>query len=142
MEIMAGRTGKIIFLVIVFLVVAIAQAAAQSPLADEGFSRIGAGLGFSITAFREETDLPLNRYCNALTFIIDADIERGKFLHSFTVGFFSGKAAVILSEPSDVYYDYFQKEYAFSRLYAEYANGFRLWGNQAFPGYLGGALRC
>jgi hypothetical protein len=112
--------------------------------------RVGTSLGYSFSGYREDTDLPLNRYLNTLTFIIDGNIEKGKYFHSFNVGFFRGKNEALPANPvyqTEVYphdqiYVYYQKETVFTRGYLEYALDYRLWGNKTFPGYLGGAFRA
>jgi hypothetical protein len=117
--------------------------------------RIGLSLGNSFTGYREETYSPLNMYLNTLTFIIDGNIERGLFLHSLNMGFFMGKpetanpASAVMSKNIDhqtgeAYYfanAYFRHDLAV-RAYIGYALDYRLWGNDTFPGYLGGAFRA
>jgi hypothetical protein len=98
--------------------------------------RVGAGLGCSFTGYREETEAPVNRYLNALTFMIDGNIEKGNFFHSFNINFFYGNAKM-----TSPYEGYNHKQYNVYRGFLEYALDYRLWGNQIFPGYLGGALR-
>jgi hypothetical protein len=117
------------------MLLAIVSAYAESP--DKGKLidfRIGASLGFSFNGYRDETDMPLNRYLNTLIYIIDGNIEHGNFFHSFNFDFLKGE---IERFPTDS-----QNEYIiFQKIYWEYALDYRLWGNQAFPGYFGGALR-
>jgi hypothetical protein len=130
-------TGKIPLLAIVFMLLAVVSAYAESP--DKGKPidfRIGASLGYSFTGYRDETDVSLNKYLNTLTYIVDGNIEHGNFFHSLNFGFFTGKIEGMLTNP-----DTYQQEYTFSRLYLEYALDYRLWGNQTFPGYLGGAVQ-
>jgi hypothetical protein len=116
------------------------QAMAETPENTKS-SRVGVSLGFSFAGYREETDLPLNRYLNTLTYLLDANIEKGKLLHSFNVGFFTGKVRESEVGPEDDFFSIYRKESTFSRVYLEYALDYRLWGNQTLPGYLGGAIR-
>lgn len=114
--------------------------------------RIGVGFGYSFTGYREETVLDINRYLNTFTFIIDANIKKGRFFHSLNFGIFRGENDPIVAYPADLftfrpdpfrqYFEFYQNKYIFTRVYFEYALGYRLWGNQRFPGYLGGALRA
>ena len=127
------------------------QLMAQSP--DQAMSgKIGLGLGYAFTGYREETDLPLNRYLNAFTLIVNGNIEKGSFFHSLNIGFFRGDNDAIKSfpldnsweeplEPGNQYFTYYRTDYTFTRVFGEYALDYRLWGTGAFPGYLGGALR-
>jgi hypothetical protein len=97
--------------------------------------RVGMNLGCSFTGYREETDMPINRYLNAPTYIIDGNIEKGNFFHTLNLGFFTGKSQ--MAAPHREYH----QGYNTYRGYLEYALDYRLWGNPDFPGYLGGALR-
>jgi len=121
------------------------------PEAEKPF-RIGASLGYSFSGYREETYSPVNRYLNVLTFIVDGNIEKGTFLHSFNIGFFMGNSemknetdAVLFRnydpQKGEAYYRAYLPQYFSIRPYLEYALDYRLWGNDAFPGYLGGAFR-
>jgi len=103
--------------------------------------RIGTGLGYSLVGYREETDLPLNRYINALNFNINGNIEKNNFYYSLNFEFLLGENKAIEIENNDNYYTYYQRESAFLRIYLENALDYRLWGNHVFPGYLGGAIR-
>ena len=103
--------------------------------AEERPYRIGASLGGSFTGFRDEISAP-NRYLNALTYIIDANIEKNKLLHSFNLYFYIGNARMYAP-----YAGYEHKQYISGRGHFEYALDYRLWGNSVFPGYLGGASR-
>ena len=78
------------FIAMVLILLSTWMATAQS-LEDRLF-RIGASLDYSFTGYREETYSLVNRYLNALTFILDGNIKRGDFLHSFNIGFFMGNA--------------------------------------------------
>jgi hypothetical protein len=120
------------FLMFVLLMLLTIPASAQ---AEKPF-RIGAGLGCSFTGYRDEVESPINRYLNALTYIIDGNIEKGDFFHSFNINFFTGNPR--MKAP---YKGYSHKEYVSYRGIVEYALDYRLWGNQIFPGYLGGAFR-
>jgi len=142
-------------LLISFILVCIGQTAAQST--EEAISyRIGGSLGYSIAGYREETDVPINRFINSLTFTIDGNIENGSFLHSLILGFYRGENKAIKAEPplssfelspleplesGNQYFVFYQTGNIVSRVYAKYALDYRLWGNSVFPGYLGGALR-
>ena len=140
---------------IFFILVNIGQIAAQSPeeletletvetpesaKAERPF-RIGTGLGYSIVGYREETDLPLNRYINALNFNINCNIEKNNFHYLFNFGFLSGENKAVEIENNDDYFTYYQRESVFLRMYLENALDYRLWGNGVLPGYLGGAIR-
>ena len=103
--------------------------------------RIGTGLGYSFTGYREETDLPLNRTAHSFAFLIDANIEKGNLLYSFNFNFLYGKNDAIKIKTNEDYFTYYQKESDFYRVSFENALDCRLWGSPAFPGYLGGALR-
>jgi hypothetical protein len=120
---------------IILTQIGIGTAFAQSPEAAKPF-RIGTGLGCSFTGYRDEVESPINRYLNALTFIIDGNIEKGSFFHSFNINFFTGNPKV-----AALYEGYSQKQYVSYRGLVGYSLDYRLWGNQTFPGYLGGAFR-
>jgi len=100
--------------------------------------RIGISLGGSFTGYKDETDTPINRYLNSLTYLIDGNIEKGNFFHSFNLGFLMGEAQVAQK------YREFHKNYAYQTYsgYIEYALDYRLWGNKTFPGFLGGNFRA
>jgi opacity protein-like surface antigen len=129
-----NRTIVNLIYIILFLFAA-GQTEAQSPDLAKPF-RVGVGLGGSFTGYREETEAPINRYLNALTYSIDGNIEKGRFFHSFNISFFSGNAEMTIP-----YEGYSHKQYNASSGLMEYALDYRLWGNQTFPGYLGGAFR-
>jgi len=125
-------------------------ASAAGPLDDKPYL-LGAGIGFSFTGYREETDTPLNRGLNTFSFAASGNIEKGGFLHSFNIGFFRGQNEAIQAYPLDQselepeymdhFFNYYRSEDTYSRLYLEYALDYRLWGPENFPGYLGGAFR-
>jgi len=125
---------------ILFILINFGQTAAQTTDADKPF-RVGTGLGYSFTGYREETDLPLNRYLNALNFNINCNIEKNNFYYSLNFGFLSGENEAVELENNEYFFTYYQRESAFSRLYLENALDYKLWGNRAFPGYIGGAIR-
>jgi hypothetical protein len=125
---------------VIFMLMSTGQAMAETSERAKS-SRIGVSLGYSFAGYREETDLPLNRYLNTLTYILDAHIERGKFLQSLNLGFFTGEVRAAEVGPEDDFFTIYRKETTFTRVYLEYALDYRLWGNQTFPGYLGGAFR-
>ena len=111
----------------------------ETPVAAKPY-RIGVGLGGAFTGFREETDTPINRYVNALIYIIDGNIEKGSFLHSFYLDFYMGNAQVA-KKYREFHQDY---DYEFFRGRIEYALDYRMWsilGDNKFPGFLGGMFR-
>ena len=121
-------------------------------LEEEKPYRVGASLGYSFAGYREETHSPINRYLNTLTFIIDGNIEKRNLLHSFDIGFFMGNAEMKTGDNSvlkhsydplkgEAYYFEDLPQYLAVRPYLEYTLDYRLWGNDTFPGYLGGAFR-
>jgi hypothetical protein len=120
---------------VLFMFVIIGSMTAQSP-AMERFYRVGAGVGCSFTGYRDEIESPVNRYLNALTFILDGNIEKGNFFHTFNISFFMGNSKMAAPHKG-----YIQKQYIYAKGYMEYALDYRLWGNETFPGYLGGAFR-
>jgi hypothetical protein len=114
--------------------------------------RLGASLGYSFTGYREETYSPLNMFLNTLTFIIDGNIEKGRFFHSLNMGFYMGNAdtanpataaiSQLYDHSAGEAYDFvYYPQYLAIRGNLEYALDYRLWGNDVFPGYLGGAFR-
>jgi len=112
---------------------------------------LGAGIGFTFSGYREETDSPLNRNLNTFSFAFNGNAEKGNFFHSFNIGFFKGKNEAIEAYPldkselesdlSDQYFEDYRMEDTYTRLYLEYALDYRLWGTGTFPGFLGGSLR-
>jgi len=141
---------------IFFILVNIGQTAAQSteePEAAETIEtptaakaqrpfRIGTGLGYSFIGYREETDLPLNRYLNVLNFNINCNIEKNNFYYLLNFGILSGENKAVEIKNNDNFFIYYQRESIFLRTYLENAFDYRLWGNHVFPGYLGGAIRA
>jgi len=103
--------------------------------------RIGAGLGYSFIGYREETDLPLNRYLDTFTFNLNGNIEKNKFYFLSNLGFLTGKVDSIEIKKDDDYFTYYQRESVFFRLYFENALDYQKWGSSVFPGYIGCALR-
>src|SRR5215510_2689025 len=87
---------RLFFLLISLILLNIYNISAQSkePLELENPFRVGASLGYSFFGYREETYSHLNRYLNTLTFIIDGNIEKGKYFHSLNIGFFMGNAEI------------------------------------------------
>jgi len=140
---------------IFFILVNIGQTFAQSneapetPEADktqetakaEKPIRVGAGLGYSFIGYREETDLPINRYLDNFNFNFNGNIEKNDFYYSFNFGILTGEIDPLEIKNDNDYFTYSRKEAVFLRLYLEHALDYRLWGNSVFPGYLGGALR-
>jgi len=119
----------------------IGQITAQSHETEKPISRIGTGLGCSFIGYRDETDLPLNRYLNVLNFNINCNIEKNNFYYSLNFGFLSGNNNALEIKNDDIFFTYYQRESVFLRSYLENALDYRLWGNDIFPGYFGGALR-
>jgi hypothetical protein len=138
---------------LIVLMLSIGYASAEEPAQDNHKPYLlGTGIGYSFTGYREETDSPLNRELNVLTFTVNGNVEKGSFLHSFNAGFFRGKNEAIEAYPLDTselepaymdrFFEYYRMEDTYNRLYLEYALDYRLWGNSMFPGYLGGAFRA
>ena len=132
------RLAKKIIAIVIFIytVLSVQTVASQEQEKTRPY-RIGTSLGYSFTGFREETDSNINRYLNTLTYLIDGIFEKGNFLHSFNLGFFTGESRTALE---------FEKKYNIPRYYStrgyiEYALDYRIWGNETFPGFLGGAFR-
>jgi hypothetical protein len=142
------RLAKIMLSLLVFAFFTAPAALAQDNLKPY---LLGAGIGCSFTGYREETDAPLNRELDIITFTVNGNAEKGSFFHSFNIGFFRGKNVAIEAYPLDIgelepefmdhFFEYYRSEDTYSRLYLEYALDYRLWGTNKFPGYLGGALR-
>jgi hypothetical protein len=142
--------------IIVFMLF-IGQTAAQEPKAavqaqgNETAFLLGAGFGYAFSGYREETDAPLNRYLNAISFAVNGNAEKGSFLHSLNIGFFRGKNEALIAYPldqsdlepdwMDQFFEYYRMEDTYTRLYLEYALDYRLWSPPGFPGSLGGAFR-
>ena len=122
-----GKT-RILYVFLFLLILGSGQAAADS--------RIGIGLGGAFTGFRDETEAPINRYLNALTYEITGNFIRGYFLHSFGICFYTGNAK--MAAP---FIGFTHKQYNSYRFFMSYSLGRRLWGSETFPGYLGGAFR-
>jgi hypothetical protein len=135
------RLGKFFPVFIFFILINASQITAQSQETEKPFI-IGIGLGYSFTGYREETDLPLNRYMNAINFNLNGNIIKNNFLYSFSFGFLTGEIKPVEIKSDDNLFTNYQRESTFLRLYSENALDCRLWGNHAFPGYLGGALRA
>jgi hypothetical protein len=113
----------------------------QAHLAEKTIRSIGTGLGYSFIGYRDETDLPLNRYMDTLNFNINTIIEQNDFYYLFNFGFLTGETDPLEINNNDKFFTYNQIESVFFRLYLENALDYRLWGNRIFPGYLGGAIR-
>jgi hypothetical protein len=126
---------------IFFILVNIGQIAAQSPEPEKRIGKIGTGLGYSFIGYRDETDLPLNKYMDTLNFNINGNIEKNNFYYSFNFGFLTGETDPLEIKNNDEFFTSYQKESVFMRLYIENALDYRLWGTSVFPGYLGGAIR-
>ena len=114
--------------------------------------RIAFSLGYSFTGYREESYSLVNMYLNALTYNLYGNIEKGSFFHSLNIGFYMGNSEMktpptaVLSMDYDplvgeAYYFAHFPQYLAIRGNLEYALDYRLWGNDVFPGYLGGAFR-
>jgi hypothetical protein len=132
---MQKETLFTVFFLLVIVGSAAPPLAAQSPETGR-FFRVGAGLGYSFAGYRDEIESPVNRYLNALTYIIDGNIEKFGFFHTFNINFFMGNS--YMAAPHK---EYIPRKYIYARGYIEYALDYRLWGNNTFPGYLGGAFR-
>jgi len=113
---------------------------AETPKAEKPI-RIGAALGYSFLGYREETDLPLNRELNAFNFNLNGNIEKNNFLYSLNFGFLKGENDPVEIKSTDDLFTYNRRESEFLRVFFENALDYRLWGNNVFPGYLGGAVR-
>jgi hypothetical protein len=119
--------------------------------ARENQYRLGVSLGYSFTGYREETYSAVNRYLNTLTFLLDGNIERRNFLHSFNAGFFMGDSHITADEvviqkeinhqTGEASYSAFLQQFISIRGFFEYALAYRLWGNDTFPGFIGGSFR-
>jgi hypothetical protein len=120
---------------VLLLSITVGSTAAQSPEAER-FFRVGAGVGCSFTGYRDEIEAPVNRYLNALTFLLDGNIEKDSFFHTLNISFFMGD-----SKMASPHKGYVQRNYIYVKGCIEYALDYRLWGNETFPGYLGGAFR-
>ncbi|MDR0495039.1 MAG: hypothetical protein LBG95_05360 [Treponema sp.] len=98
--------------------------------------RAGAGFGCSFTGYRDEVESPINRYCNAFTFLMDGAIEKGNVLQTLNIIFFKGSPE--MTPPHGGY-----RHLHYISVYGgiAYALDYRLWGNDTFPGCLGGAFR-
>jgi hypothetical protein len=142
--------GKILPLIVLALFIGQAAAQAQEQ-ENEKIFLLGAGLGYTFSGYREETDAPINRYLNTFTYAVNGNAEKGGFLHSLNIGFFKGKNEAVEAyaldkselEPDwmDHFFEYYRMEDTYTRLYFEYALDYRLWGSPMFPGFLGGAIR-
>ncbi|MCL2879162.1 MAG: hypothetical protein FWF29_02850 [Treponema sp.] len=114
--------------------------------------QIGGGLGCSFAGYREDTYTPINRRLNTVSFFLNGNVVKEKLLHSFDAGFFMGYSQAS-SDAAILMQDYdpqtgavndvaFYPRYRTVRGYLEYALDHRFWGNNAFPGFLGGAFRA
>jgi len=143
---------------VIFILVNIGQTFAQSPeelevsktpemtktndeAKDEKSTRIGTGAGYSFIGYREETDLPRNRYLEAVNLNFNINAAKNKFCYSFNLGFLSGETEPLEVKSNDDNFSYYQRVNTFVRLFFENAFDYRLWGNSSFPGYLGSAIR-
>jgi hypothetical protein len=143
---------------IFFILVNIGQTFAQSPeepevsetpemtkthdkAKPEKSTRIGTGAGYSFVGYREETDLPLNRYMEAINLNFNINSAKDRFCYSLNFEFLSGETEPLEVKNNDDSFSYYQKVHTFTRLFFEHAFDYRLWGNRAFPGYLGSAIR-
>jgi len=137
---------------ILFILVNIGQTFAQSSEAPEmtkttdetkaeRLTRIGTGLGYSFVGYREETDLPHNRYLEAVNLNFNINAAKNRFYYSLNFGFLSGETKPLEVKSNDDNFSYYQKVHTFIRLFFEHAFDYQLWGNSVFPGYLGSAIR-
>jgi len=120
--------------IIILIMLNFVSLTAQAQEAVKPF-RIGVSLGCSFTGYRDEIESPINRYLNALTFIIDGNFETSGYLHSFNINFFTGGVKI---KPL---YANILEEYVSYRGSIDYSLDRRLWGNGAFQGFLGGTFR-
>jgi len=136
-------------LAFVFIFVIISQITAQSleeppafetPKIEKPF-RIGTNLGYSFAGYREETDLPLNRYADSLNVNINGNFIKNNFYFSFNYNFIIGETRALEINNNNDYFSYYQEQYEYLRISFDNALDYRLWGNDTLPGYLGGALR-
>jgi len=128
----------------------IGQIAAQSteiapspPVAiqeEKPFS-VGASLGYSFIGYRDETDLPLNRYLNTLYVNLEGKIDKENFIYTSAFCFYTGKNDSIEISSNEDFFVYYQKKSDFIRINLDKALDFRLWGSSEFPGYLGPEFR-
>jgi hypothetical protein len=123
------------FFTVLLLSVIIGSTTAQSPATGRNY-RVGLGMGCSFTGYKDEIESPVNRYLDAVTFILDCNIEKGNLFHTFNINFLTGN-----SEMLSPHIGYIQRKYIYVKGLIEYALDYRLWGNETFPGYLGGAFR-
>ncbi|MDR2966139.1 MAG: hypothetical protein LBU88_10245 [Treponema sp.] len=142
---------SLLFLIIFSSVAVFAEipvSSAEAPLPAESSlpdrtSMIGISLGYTLSGFREETIFDTNRYINAFVFSIHSVLEKENFIHSFNAGFYSGRTELLVEHPvynfEQVYY--YQIKDIYTRVFLEYSLVRKLWGNDTFPGYLGGAVR-
>jgi len=143
---------------ILFILVNIGQAFAQSPeepeiskipemtkandeAKDEKSTRIGTGIGYSFIGYREETDLPRNRYLEAVNLNFNINSSKNKFCYSFNFGFLSGETKPLEIKSNNDNFSYYQRGNTFIRLFLENAFDYQLWGNNVLPGYLGSSMR-
>jgi len=146
---------KLYLAFIFFILVNIGQIAAQSTETPEEAKtpeapatpamekpvKIGAGLGYTFLGYRDETDLPLNRYMDSFSFNFNVNVEKNKFFYLLNFSFLTGKVDPLEIDNDDNLFTYYQREPVFIRLFLENALDYKLWGNSVFPGYLGGAIR-
>ena len=133
-----------VYLFFLFLLFLTGQTAAQSQpdtiLDDKPFT-VSAGFGYSFIGYREETDIPINRYLNTLYIALEGSIHRNDFIYYSNTGFFYGENDAIEIDSSEEFFTHYQRNSKFYKLYLEKALDRRLWGSSVFPGFLGGALR-
>ena len=134
-----------VLLIIIFTLFYTGQAAAQEEPADipgnNKLFTLGIGVGYSFIGYREETDLPLNRYINSLFIALEGRIERDNFLYLSNIGFFYGKNNEMEIAVDEDFFTFYQKKSESFKLFLESALDYKLWGSSNFPGYLGGAFR-
>jgi len=139
-------TGKKSPLFILFLFFCIGQVIADQVQSTEqeeekNKGRIGASLGYSFIGYRDETDIPVNRYLNGFSFLVNGDTNKDNYIYSYNLAVFNGSANVIEIQTSDDYYRVYQRGAGFVRVNLENSISYRMWGTDTFPGYFGGALR-
>jgi hypothetical protein len=153
MYFLSKKTIIILLLILCVIFSAAAQNTKSSEQMNKNKYRVGAALGYSFAGYREETYSPINRYLNTLTYTIYGNIEKENFLHSLNISFFMGNAEIKGGESpvllqmydpqkGEPYIIAKSSDFLNVRAYLEYALDYQLWGNETFPGFLGGAFRA
>ena len=110
---------------------------AQTQVSGNGtLSQIGVGTGVSFTGYIDETNLPVSKYSNPLTYFIFGHFERGKWLHSFNVSFFWGDA-----KKREPFRGYIHIPCSTIRASMDYSFNYRLFEIGFYQQYIGPAIR-